>query len=124
MLRDLTVKYRQAIQIIFWVFVLSVFYFTLRPDHSVHNGFPIDKIEHFAAYFVLGWLWSAGKGLRSWRGFLLAFALLTLMGGAIELLQSTHWIARQASWLDFIANAGGAFFGLLASYLLRLFAKP
>jgi VanZ family protein len=124
MLRNFAVKYRQIIQILFWVIVLGILYFTLRPDHSVHSDFPTDKLEHFAAYFVLGGLWGVGKGLKSWRGYLLAFVVLMLMGGAIELFQGTHWIARRASWLDFIANAVGAFFGLLASYMLHFRAKP
>lgn len=89
------------------------------PDLGLGRArFPVDKLVHFAMYFVLGWtvaraLWVSGR--RSSRAVVVAL-LAGLAFAALDEWHQTllHW--REASFADWLADAAGLSTGL-ALYL-------
>lgn len=85
-----------------------------------------DKIGHMIAYFVLGF-YSSLLFLRF--PFLrrhsfgasgsLAFVYCTLLGGALEFLQSLT--GRHPDIRDFFSDAGGALIGILTAWIITRF---
>lgn len=84
----------------------------------------IDKLYHFAAYLVLGWLWAGAflnsaffktKGMPT--AFAAAFAISFIFGMVVEIIQS-YIPYRDAETLDLLANGAGA----LAGAVIQLYA--
>jgi hypothetical protein len=110
------VLYRQAVQAAFWVFLALVLYLALRPVTDQGGGI-WDKALHFSAFYVLTALGAAAFARRAlWT---LAIGLVAL-GGAIELLQATPMINRDAEWGDLVADAIGVAAVLAPMLLLRM----
>ena len=100
-----------AILCIAVVWVLSLWPgLDLRPPH-----FPnADKAEHFLSYTVVAWLLC-----RGWpRVFVLWIWLAAVScGGAAEIGQALFTTTRHPDWWDMLANALGAFTGVVAGRL-------
>jgi VanZ family protein len=112
-------RHKRWIQLGFWLTLTLVVGLSLRPNPGnvlgIHN---IDKVEHFAAYFALGFLVATGWSIKTMRPFWIALVALIALGGAIELIQGTPFFGRTASWYDLLADAIGALFGLMVSKTL------
>lgn len=88
----------------FVTMVAALFYASAKPAGLPHILPPWDKLVHFGYYAVLTVLLIvAGGG----RGVLIAALVVIGVGAADELFQSTV-PQRQAEWLDFGADIGGA----------------
>jgi len=68
-----------------------------------------DKLEHFGAFFVLGWLCYQSLRNRPWW---LSWLLVTLYGGLIELFQLLTSY-RQGDLADLLADSCGALAAVL-----------
>ena len=113
------IAHKHIIRALFFLTVLVVLSLSLMPGYiDIRNVTLSDKVEHFAAYLALGGLVGLGWTVNGLRPFLLALFGLTLLGGAIEVVQGTPFIGRTASWLDLLADAVGAGAGLLGSMFL------
>jgi VanZ family protein len=102
-------------RVFFFCTLAAVLLLTLTPDDTGALRFANDKIEHFGAFFVLAII-----GMNGWpeRPLRLAFILLAI-GGAIEVLQATPLIHRDAEFHDWLADAIGTGVGLTAQLLVR-----
>ena len=93
---------------------------TLAPDDAGAVRFANDKIEHLAAFFVLAII-----GMKGWseRPLRLGICLLAV-GAAIEVLQATPLIHRDAEFLDWLADAIGTGLGITSwffvTYIIRV----
>ncbi|MCB1759992.1 MAG: VanZ family protein [Gammaproteobacteria bacterium] len=98
-----------------WALTIAVL--SLTPLQRLPLATPFsDKLNHFAAYALLGLLaYLARSGRAPW---LLWPLLLTLYGGLIELLQP--YVNRHAEWLDLAANGLGALAGVLLARRLQV----
>lgn len=97
--------------------LVSILFLSLKPtsvDLLDIDGF--DKVQHTAAYFILGLVTSL---LVSGRKYLIALCAFWLMSGGIELIQGIQ-PGRQASFYDWIANFTGL---ALAFILVRWFTR-
>ncbi|MGH8139103.1 MAG: VanZ family protein [Steroidobacteraceae bacterium] len=106
-----------------WLLLLGVVYACLEPSSSAPNLHVNDKIEHAAAYFLMGFWFG---GLLEQRSYpLLAFGLLFL-GALIEVAQAVMGWGRTGDVRDFIADAVGVAASLalvyagLGSWLMQL----
>lgn len=88
-------------------------YLSLSPLPQLPEIAVSDKLEHFAAYTVLGFL--GGVSRRSIRGMLWISLAIVAYGGAIELIQP--YVNRYMELGDFIANACGTLFGATISFV-------
>lgn len=98
------------------IWAVTIFVLSLMPgDKAPDTGFS-DKLEHGAAYFLLGLLLCLG-----WRRPSLSILSAILYGLAIELAQgaSGH---RTFDLLDAAANSAGAFIGISA-YIIGISVK-
>ncbi|MGC9314442.1 MAG: VanZ family protein [bacterium] len=94
------------------VFALAILYLAVTPLPEPPVDVPMsDKIAHFSAFLLLGVL-SAIPFRKGGKIFLWAFALPVVYGLIIELVQS-RVPNRNAEFMDFVADALGAF----ASYI-------
>ena len=100
-------------RICFFLVLATVLWLTLSDGGQT----PVinDKIAHFLAFLVLGIL-----GLAAWpeRPGIITASLLAF-AAAIELLQGTFFIRRDAELLDWIADGGG----VAASLVIRQVAR-
>jgi hypothetical protein len=101
-------------RVLFFCILAAVLLLTLTPDDVGALRFANDKIEHFGAFFVLAII-----GMNGWleRPLRLAFILLAV-GAAIEVLQATPLIHRDAEFRDWLADAIGSGAGILAQHFL------
>lgn len=109
--------------------LLLVCYMTLVPNPVPGGGMRLfagaDKVAHFVMFGALAaalvydsWRYSGRvSGLRT----LLICFVVTAFGGAVELLQMLMDMGRSADWLDFAADAAGAF---AAGYWARWMLRP
>ena len=100
--------------VVYWLIMFTA---THWPNHlPILNTGAIDKVAHFAAYFVLAALmaWTAAlHGAKLHFRLLLVFWLIAVSYGAVdELLQPP--VGRSCELLDWLADAAGAVCGLLA----------
>ena len=82
-----------------------IFHLSSLPGGQVGIPAPWDKLAHLAEYAVLGFLLGRGSGRVS-----LAFLVAALYGATDELHQA-FVPGREASALDWLADAAGAFLG-------------
>lgn len=112
-LRPILHAARIAAAILFWPALTGVVAGSLVPEGiDVEVG---DKLQHFAAYFVLAAI--GASAARSRELAMLAVLALVLVGGAVEIAQ-IFVPGREASLLDALANTGGAVMGALAARLV------
>jgi len=86
---------------------VTIGYLSLSPLSALPEIEVSDKLEHFAAYCLLGFL--AVLARKSKHGMIWIVAAAVLYGGAIEIIQP--YVNRHMELGDFIANACGALFG-------------
>lgn len=73
------------------------------------DGFD-EKAQHSAAFVALGSLSAIALPRWNWIALL---AVITVFGGAIELLQALPQIGRDAEWSDLVIDILAALIGLL-----------
>lgn len=71
----------------------------------------LDKLVHFGLFFILSFLLSRDikKGDIQKTTFIIVFALPSVYGGVLELVQNFLIEGRSGEWFDFLADACGAF---------------
>jgi VanZ family protein len=92
-----------------WLLVLATIIASLIPVPPPPDISFGDKLAHIAVYSMLA-VWFAGIYRRS-RYPVIALGLI-LLGGGLELLQSTT-AYRMGDWSDFLANGMGVLLGLV-----------
>ncbi len=113
---------RAATKAILAAYMLLILFLSVGPGAKPLPGiWQIDKLYHFMAYAVMGFLWTwtlrdraglAGPATR--RIVAAAFVISALFGVAMEVLQ--HFVPlRQADVFDAAANALGAIFGAVVA---------
>ena len=97
---------------------LTLFVLSSIPDipSPIHLGTWDDKLQHFAAYAILGALvlraTAIDNKLPNGRNFIMAFALCTFFGATDEVHQ--YFVpGRFMEFNDFVADAAGAVAGAL-----------
>ena len=103
------VIYRIVSRILLVVAALSILILSLMPEppHVMPEVKFLDKLAHFIAYFILGFLVSISfKGRSRLRIFFLAAISSFLYGGVIELLQ--YLTLRHPELWDLAANFAGS----------------
>lgn len=112
---NLIKQYWKTIMVTAIILFLSLYRFgPIYPLQKVPNS---DKFIHLLMYavfvFIIQWDYKHAKGkiydLRTY--ILVCFAFPILLGGLIEVLQSTDFIGRSGDMYDFIANTLGVFVG-------------
>ena len=107
---------RQALRPGFWIALLVVLILALSP-RPVDVPLVNDKLLHAISFFVLAVLGIAAWGRKSWAVVALGLAGV---GGAIELLQATPFISRDAEFLDWVADLTGIALALPSSASVAL----
>ena len=110
------------------IYTLVLLYFNfatidrLMPETEM---FPIDKLIHFLAYSVLGFVWTIWWGVSfGLKRFLHLYILLLLYGILIESLQERVNPMRSFDWWDLLANCLGIMCGIIiAVYFLKCKVK-
>lgn len=102
--------------LLFWLTVVVAVCLASLPDPLALPGNSSDKLLHALAFFALATL-AVFAFPRARIGML--FLGLGVLGGAIELLQGTLQVGREASWLDWLADLGGAGFMLAMAAIAR-----
>lgn len=105
-----------VIRAAFWTASFAVLWSTLTDTDSITHGL-WDKALHFSAFYVL-----AAIGAVAWPNLQLRWIGLGLLGFGlgIEALQKLPFIARDASWADFLADGLGVGCALVPVALDRL----
>ncbi|MDA1195976.1 MAG: VanZ family protein [Planctomycetota bacterium] len=87
-----------------WLSTLGVLVMCFLPGDDVPSAglAGLDKVLHFAAFFVVAYAWRR-SGLSTTR----VLAIGLLLASATELGQ--HWLVpgRQGDWIDWLSDAGG-----------------
>ncbi len=87
-----------------------------------------DKWMHFLMYMALCIAMMTDMqrdNIRFRLSAFITFVFAILYGGLIELLQSCFFSPRTGEWLDWIADAAGAFCGIFITFvLLKLCNRP
>lgn len=78
----------------------------------------LDKVVHFALYFVLAMLVMAVLTLNSYLKnskwtYTITIAICLLYGWLIEILQRAFFPGRSFEWMDVVADTAGAVVGVL-----------
>lgn len=95
---------------------VQTFWDWLAPDKVVHLG-----IFGVQAYLIM-WGFKPQYFSKKQRYLFIGGAtVITILYGMLtEVLQNYVFFGRDGNWFDFLADALGAFFGLLAYYLLNI----
>ena len=96
-----------------WATIVA--YLSLSPIETVPDLKVSDKLEHFAAYTLLGLLCTLSR--KSFLSFGSTLLLVLVYGGLIELIQP--YVNRFMEFGDFAANTLGAVCGGAVAYALR-----
>jgi VanZ family protein len=107
--------------LLFWLAVAIAIVFASMPSPMPLPGSPSDKLLHTLAFFALALL-AIFAFPRVRIGIL--FLGLCALGGAIEIIQGTPYVGRETSWLDWLADLGGAGFVLVIAGITRALARP
>ncbi len=99
----------------FFIALVVLLVFALAPVDLPVQRFS-DKAQHLAGFFTLACLGLAAWGRRS--ALMLGLALAAL-GGAIEIVQSTPLIGRDAEVMDWVADVAGILLALLPAVFVR-----
>ena len=120
-------KPRKSGMALFWRLVLFGYWITLVVGTHLPSSHPIlrqhvgDKVAHFVAYGVLGWLlamvWQTSTGRLNGRHLRLLWLAILVIGMIDEVTQPPF--GRDASIWDWLADAAGAAIGLYAFTLSR-----
>ena len=104
------------LRISFWVAVLFAFVMAVLPHPPEVPGAPSDKIQHIAAFLVLGALASFAYPATSpvYLG-----TALSVFGAFIELVQYVPALHRDSDPLDWIADTAAAALMLIFLHWLR-----
>jgi VanZ family protein len=86
---------------LFWAAALFALVMALLPDPLQLPGNPNDKIQHMAAFAVLGMLGSLAYPQLAAVGLILG---LSLFGAFIEVAQAIPFIHRDSDPLDWVAD--------------------
>ncbi len=106
----------RAVQTLFFLALIVVVIATVIPAPAMQVAITWnDKILHFIAYLGLGLL--GGTGWPERRRSLLI--LMPLFGLALEFIQGGLIPGRSFDWFDAVANAVGAYFGVMISLVAR-----
>jgi len=92
-----------------FLYMAAIFALSSLPGSEVGIPPPWDKLAHFSEYALLGFLLGRGTGNAP-----LAFALAALYGVSDEVHQA-FVPGREASALDWLADAAGALIGAFLS---------
>ncbi|MBQ0753912.1 MAG: VanZ family protein [Gammaproteobacteria bacterium] len=95
--------------------IASVWAVSLWPSMGTPFRFQhADKVSHFIAYATIAFLLS-----RGWPGMaaIAVWIIALFCGGAAEIGQALFTTTRHPEWLDMLANAGGAFAGVMVARL-------
>ncbi|MDB5593944.1 MAG: hypothetical protein JWM36_905 [Hyphomicrobiales bacterium] len=105
-----------------WLGLGSILVLSLVPGSERPHALSSGHAEHFLAYFVTAACFSVGA--RSPAGRWTAFAVLSLVSAAVEVVQL--WIpGRSGEFEGFIFSSAGALAGIVAGLLaLKLRARP
>ena len=98
----------------FFLALVVVLLLTLEPADLVAS--PInDKAAHLLAFAGLAFI-----GAIAWPRRAATIAVcLAILGATIEVIQGTHWIGRDAEFLDFVADCLGVGAGLSCAAVFR-----
>lgn len=102
----------------FWCVAGATLLLALIPAEGPESGYPIDKLSHMLAFFVLACL---ARVLWPGSGVLRLLLLLAIFGAGIELLQLAMALGRTAEWGDFVADVVGTVAGLLFGRFMLTF---
>lgn len=96
--------------------ILAILLLTLLPGNELPTPPDIPLFDKWTHALMFGTLavvllydWSRRRGSLTWHLWVAAATISTLLGGAIELLQDAMGLGRSGEWLDFVADAIGAF---------------
>ncbi|MBL7006625.1 MAG: VanZ family protein [Spirochaetia bacterium] len=116
-------------EIVVWIAAsITIIVLSLVSGSKIQTAVAIsDKIQHLAAYTLLGFLSFSAVRILNLPGShniviagLWAFGYCTAMGGLLEILQQLT--GRFPDIVDFAADAGGSFIGISLSWIvLRLY---
>lgn len=109
------------ILIVIWLSV--VLFLSVIPVRGPETGYPLDKLIHFVLYGITAIIFYRVLRLRTSliKSTVLSIIIASFFGLAMELLQSVvPW--RESSFLDELANIGGAFFFCIL-YALREYRR-
>lgn len=101
-------------RLVFILTITVVFILAVLPAQEVHIGFSYDKLNHIAAFFVLGVLTRF-----AWPGKGAALALLLLLGFGILIEVVQYYEGRDASFLDVMADIIGLALAVVVTATLR-----
>ena len=110
---------RKILRILLALAALSILILSLipMPSHILEEWHFSDKLSHFAAYLVLGFLtFISFKHKSKLKIFLLAFSASFSFGGLIELLQ--FLTPRQPELMDLAVNFAGSLAGAAAGAVI------
>ncbi len=96
-----------------WATIIA--YLSLSPLETVPHIHVSDKLGHFAAYTLLGFLGTLSR--KSYLSFGSTLLLVLIYSGLIELIQP--YVNRYMEFGDFAANTLGAVCGGAIAYALR-----
>ena len=87
----------------------------LVPGQDIPGSFELnDKLSHLVGHGAMAAYFTGLVARRPWRKI---FALLLLLGAAIELAQYYMHVGRQGDARDVVANSCGAVLGLVLGWL-------
>lgn len=99
---------RPVLRALFWVTATAVLVLAIGPAQGIPGT--SDKHLHFGAFFVLAGLAAGGYPERSLTTI---WVCLLAYGAAIELLQGTAWVGRDADAVDLATDALGSLTSLV-----------
>jgi VanZ family protein len=128
---------RAALKAVLAAYMLLILFLSIMPKPGpLPEIWRIDKLYHFLAYAVMGFLWVwtlRGRARPAWRAdpawratrriVIAAFVISTLFGVAMEVLQ--HFAPlRSLEVMDAVANALGALLGaMVAGRALKVWGR-
>lgn len=87
------------------------------PEFENWFDFAVDKIAHFAVFFILMALLTLGLRKR-WKQLTVGALACVFYGGMLEFLQGITQSGRSAEWMDFWANTFGVIIALIMSLIV------
>lgn len=107
----------RSLRTIFWAAMVIAFVMAILPNPPQLPGAPSDKVQHIAAFLVLGALASLAYPRTSPVYLVTA---LSLFGAVIELVQMIPALNRDGDPIDWIADTAAAGLMLIFLHWLRV----